>query len=790
MRFLSGALLSLLFNLVVVADDSVDLPARLLQSTAWVRTSTQGVATGWIVDAKRRWLITNLHVVGEQDRVEAFFVVEKEGRPIAERQYYLENQKKLHENGRAVRGKVILRREKSDLALIELDNLPDGIRALPLCDRSPAPGENVHSIGNRQDAEALWLYTAGTVRQRGNLSDGYFWRGKKIAAEVPCLIVQSPINQGDSGGALVNDRAEVVGVLSGVRWQAPLAAIAIQVDEVCKLLAEATKTEHPPEKSERSSSILYERLLHASAWVRPSATEGRAAGWIVDRERRLLLTTASGLGLSDLVDVLFPRFENDKFISEVNAYADRIALRQAGLLVRGLVLARDSKRNLALIELEAMPANVKQLTLAKKEALPASNVHAISHPSGVEMLWLYSSGVVRQAANLDLGNGPMDQAVRPRYLLLQIPHQGTSSGGPLLNEQGQVVGMLAAKEAAQQQLGYAITAAELQLLLDSTSPMYAPKSATEFHRRGRHLLARGNLKGGEEALREAIKLAPEQIAFKRDLVDALMRVCEFKKALDLMEGYLDGAGAFEDTARHALLDAYLGNADKARVRCAEILKEDRKCASAHLALGLLSEGNDALADLDEAILLAPEMVEAYRRRALIHEKLGDDVAALDDWSRAIELDPYAPEPIRRRASLHLRKQAPKRAVADFERLIELVPTDGASYRSLASAWLAQGDEEKAIPFLVAALRWCPELLNSVLVDIADHGADLKRRWPDDGAKRGLWYDRALKAIGAVIKNEETRRKLDDILRGRSKDQDWESWGDELEKHIRKLTRQP
>ena len=149
-----------------------------------------------------RWLITNLHVVGDQDRVEAFFPVEQKGKNtpfLTQRLYYLENQKRLHEEGRAVRGKVILRREKSDLALVELAKIPDGIQSLPLAREVPAPGDTVLSVGHRRDSEALWVLTVGEVRQKGHLTDGYFWRSKRLAENAPCWIVQSPINSGDSG---------------------------------------------------------------------------------------------------------------------------------------------------------------------------------------------------------------------------------------------------------------------------------------------------------------------------------------------------------------------------------------------------------------------------------------------------------------------------------------------------------------------------------------------------------------------------------------------------------------
>src|SRR5271168_3264346 len=132
MRFLCAIALIISLQMNLRAADTQSLHDRLVQSTFWIRTTNQGVGTGWVVDAPRRWVITNLHVVGDQDRVEAFGVVVKDGAPVTERSYYLENQKRLHEDGHAVRGKVIRRSESSDLALVEFEKLPPGMSALAL----------------------------------------------------------------------------------------------------------------------------------------------------------------------------------------------------------------------------------------------------------------------------------------------------------------------------------------------------------------------------------------------------------------------------------------------------------------------------------------------------------------------------------------------------------------------------------------------------------------------------------------------------------------------------------
>ncbi|MCE9534132.1 MAG: trypsin-like peptidase domain-containing protein [Planctomycetes bacterium] len=749
-----------------VADDALNVHDRLLHATAWIRTTTQGVGTGWVVDAERRWLITNLHVVGDQDRVEAFFVDEKDGKPISERSYYLENQKKLHEDGRAVRGKVIRRSEASDLALVELEKLPSGIKALPLAENIPGAGQCVYSVGNRHDSDALWLFCTSEIRQVGRLTDGYFWRGKKLSADVPCLIAQSPILPGDSGGPLVNERCEVVGVISGFR-QAPQATIAIQASEVRALLGE-------PKEAKRETADLIRKLSAATGWIRPNATEGRAGCWVVDHERRLVLATATGAGRSDQVDVLFPRADKGEIIAEASAYVDRIALRKDGFLARGVVLSRDPKRDLALIELETIPKDVGELPLGKQEPRVAERIHALSHPSGVELLWLYSSGSVRQTANVELVPATMgeNEATKPRTLLLQIPHQAGSSGGPVVNDKGDVVGMLAAREGAQQQLGYAIASAELSAFLEAARPLFDPKTAKEHQLRGRYLMAHGRTETGLVQLAKAVSLEREA-GMVRELCDAFHRTGRYDGAKKMAE-------INADQARIARALAALGEEKEARELATKLIEADRKNAIAWLARGSLGATKESLADLDEAIFLAPEMIEPYWKRAEVHEKLGDEEKALADWTRTIEMDPYSAEPIRRRAAVFLKKNEPKRAIADFERLVELRPTDAQAQRSLALAWLAAGDDAKALPAITAALRWKREIRTEILDDILKHGEALRVRWPDDPLKKLDWYKRALNVVSAASESGLVRLEIDGILEAKD--------AGEMERRIRVLAR--
>jgi len=223
-----GAVL-LLF--VCLASGSADdtprkgLYKRTLRSTALIEAGPNK-GTGWVVDAKRRWLITNSHVVGNQDAVVVTFPMYENGRLVAERVAY-------RNSSQRVRGSVVDVDLHRDLALIEVESLPANITALPFAKEPPSPGDMVHSVGNPASSDALWVYTSGTVRQVYRKQ--FYIDGQQVNARV--VETQSPINPGDSGGPLVNDAGELVGVNHALRRDAQLVSLSIEAAEVKQFLA-------------------------------------------------------------------------------------------------------------------------------------------------------------------------------------------------------------------------------------------------------------------------------------------------------------------------------------------------------------------------------------------------------------------------------------------------------------------------------------------------------------------------------------------------------------------------
>ncbi len=209
---------------------------QAVPSVVWVHSArARGLATGSgsLVDRERRLILTNYHVVEDTANATVFFPTFRDGQPVAEKSYYRDRQARL-----AFRGKVVALDKQADLALIRLDSLPDDVESLPLAATSPSPGDLVHSIGNTGRSGALWGYVKGTVRQVYRKK----WKAqldpkRVITFEAKVIETDSPTNPGDSGGPLLNDKGELVGVTQGGAVDAQLVSFFVDISEVKQLLA-------------------------------------------------------------------------------------------------------------------------------------------------------------------------------------------------------------------------------------------------------------------------------------------------------------------------------------------------------------------------------------------------------------------------------------------------------------------------------------------------------------------------------------------------------------------------
>jgi S1-C subfamily serine protease len=155
--------------------------------------SEKMLGSGVLVAPNR--IVTNLHVVGADKSVGVIFKPAEEGVKVSEKD--------------ARPAKVIRRDEVADLALLEIESAPEGVKPLALGDlASVKVGADVHAIGH--PTGETWTYTRGIVSQ---VRKDYEWAAEdRLPRKATVIQTQTPINPGNSGGPLIDDTLSVVGL--------------------------------------------------------------------------------------------------------------------------------------------------------------------------------------------------------------------------------------------------------------------------------------------------------------------------------------------------------------------------------------------------------------------------------------------------------------------------------------------------------------------------------------------------------------------------------------------------
>jgi S1-C subfamily serine protease len=195
------------------------LYAQTVRSAVWIVVPrAQGgyaTGTGAVIDEKERLILTNYHVVEESEFADVVFPVHAEGALLTySGDYFRAGAMPV------ISGRVLARDSKRDLALIQVDELPKGIRAVPLATSGAKPGDQVLAVGNaptnpqsRLDNQVLWGRREGKVN--GKATKTVSFRGSDQLLDA-CIIESNDLHtwQGDSGGPVVNTRGELVALTS------------------------------------------------------------------------------------------------------------------------------------------------------------------------------------------------------------------------------------------------------------------------------------------------------------------------------------------------------------------------------------------------------------------------------------------------------------------------------------------------------------------------------------------------------------------------------------------------
>ena len=184
-----------------------------------------------------------------------------------------------------------------------------------------------------------------------------------------------------------------------------------------------------PPKS--TADYVYNNAIRSVMWIVNPGTDG-GSGVLIDKRFKLAITNAHVVGKQNTIDVYFPApDENGELIKDRNFYlTNGNVLKRLGYYTKGHVIAKNETTDLAIIRLEGLPETTREIewNFTTLTAKAGDLVYVLGNPGGQD-LWRWT-----------LGEFLNDQG---DFLHIQSDVFGGNSGGPVLNKQGTLIGIVA-----------------------------------------------------------------------------------------------------------------------------------------------------------------------------------------------------------------------------------------------------------------------------------------------------------------------------------------------------------
>jgi len=376
----------------------------IYNGSAWVFSGS-----GVIYDAMAGLLVTNAHVVGENNTVQIIL-----------------------NDRRSFKGFVVGKDTTSDLAVVKM--VASDLIAAEFGDSSlVGRGEIAIVMGIPLGMDYQSSINAGVISGLNRHLD-------QDNEGLNLLQTDTPINPGNSGGALVNSRGQVIGInisklghAEGIGFAIPINTVKLVVD---KLTSEGKLQQTlDQEKTEVSSikdaiEIVSPSIVGVSKKNKDGQTALSASGVVYDSTEGYILTSYTGIKDAESVVVSL----------------------EDGRSFTGEIIGSAADCNLAVLKIQA--SNLKQPTFGDSALLRRGDTAIVIGSSvGLELSGSVTVGIIS-------GLNRLQQVGAKSYSLIQTDaalNEG-NGGSALVNEYGQIVGINIAKPDRDntERIGFAI----------------------------------------------------------------------------------------------------------------------------------------------------------------------------------------------------------------------------------------------------------------------------------------------------------------------------------------------
>ena len=408
------------------------------------------------------------------------------------------------------------------------------------------------------------------------------------------------------------------------------------------------------------------------------------------------------------------------------------------------IVATDKENDLAVLNVTA--SGVTPLPLGDSDTVNiGAKVYVAGNPKGLE--GTFSDGLISRR-----------ERHPKKRLQMTAPISPGSSGGPVLNSKGEVIGISVAAHRAldAQNLNFAIPSKYLKALL-AKGQSARPLSGNSQSISAETYFLRGNAKYELGLYHEAISDYDTAIRLNPDYAFAYNNRGNAKEKL---KQYFAAIADFDTAIRlnPDYADAY----------------HNRGNAKAHM-----KQYFAAIADFDTAIRLNPDYAHTYFNRGLAKQSLKQYAAAIVDYDTGIRLDPDDAKAYYSRGNAKYNLKQYFAAISDYDTAIRLKPDFAHAYYARGNAKSGLKQYAAAIADYTQAIRLKPDdaaayhsrgnakyNLKQYFAAISDYDTAIRLN-PDDTVayyNRGLAKDKLEQYAAAISDYDKAIRLKPDYAR--------------------------
>ena len=368
-------------------------------------------------------------------------------------------------------------------------------------------------------------------------------------------------------------------------------------------------------------------------------------------------------------------------------------------LVKG-ILAVDAEGDLALLKIDAPQPPIRPLPLDKTSPQEGESVVVIGNPLGLE--GSVTNGIVSAVRDIPTFG---------RIIQITAPISSGSSGSPVVNMQGQVIGVATLQVTGGQSVNFAIPSERISQLQVATMTSLADlvtstgrnkrAKAVQFFRDGLSFLSKDDCEKALPYFEKAVESDSNYAEAWAQSGFCNEKLGRHNEALEASKKAVSLRPSAESYFNIGLANFYLKQYKDAAEAYRQSIKLDPyNAADAYFALGLVyrewGKPDDEIQAYKQTIRLRPDYTAAYERLGSRYLKSKKYNEAIEIFRQLAALKPGDANAPNNMGEAYFELNKLNEAVESFRQSIRLKPDFGKAYYNLGRTLLALGNRDAAL----------------------------------------------------------------------------------------------